>query len=134
MRQSFTFHGLLALLLLFGQYSTLLHALEHLPGPSNPHEPESGYCHVHSHDGHAHAHCIGIEHLHDAHDAAETAHSEYADCLVFHLYGNLSAAFQALDPVASSFLSAGNAAECDQSLSDAGSHACYQIRAPPIVA
>ncbi|MFT6876600.1 MAG: hypothetical protein ACI9XK_001732 [Granulosicoccus sp.] len=107
MKSRFTTHVLLTFLLLFGQFSSLAHALEHLniPQSMEPCQAQGEDHHTHQVLGHTHQHALSQSHNHDDNDSelksvnstllpgVET--SESITCLIFHLHGSAQAGFTA---------------------------------------
>ncbi|MFT4726815.1 MAG: hypothetical protein ACI9UN_001310 [Granulosicoccus sp.] len=107
MKSRRTIHVLLTFLLLFGQFSSLAHALEHvyIPQGTEPCQAKGEDHYTHHASGHAHHHALNQPHGHGDNDNELTSStstlshgletSESVTCLIFHLHGSVQAGFTA---------------------------------------
>jgi len=101
------FHALLTLLLLFGQFSTLAHALEHLSFTENSESCLNGKIsqdtdnfpghvqHDTNHRAHGHHGQVGNTPDSGASCTQNAENSEPDTCLIYHLHGNTQCGFNA---------------------------------------
>lgn len=143
MRHSFTIHALLTFLLLFGQFSSLAHAVEHLSiaDAVSPCELHGNKLHSHqnfgplSHDSsnsvHSHSFQDGELTCFTALSTFSSENPELKNCLIFHLHGSTQAGITAEQTDTDTFLTCATIRSRENTSVIPAFCAHYDTRGPP---